>query len=161
MSAHAHVCSKLSKPDGGYVGGGGLTFRSHELSENSLGCVGTATLQGTEDNTAFNSRTSPTSNRKFDTEEENNSDKTPDINSDLETIFENARSDSEEVIHNKHNHENPLFFDLLPAARPEMTAGWLPQDQQMSSEGLPEGWSMQVSTFLCGHNEMSRFSLSS
>ena len=52
----------------------------------------------------------------------------------------------------KHNHENPLFFDLLPAARPEMSAGWLPPDQQMSSEGLPEGWSMQVSRGLSPHS---------
>ena len=37
--------------------------RSHELSENSLGCLGTATLQGTEENSALNSRTSPTSNK--------------------------------------------------------------------------------------------------
>ena len=139
------MCSKLSKPEGGYVGGGGgLNFRSHELSENSIGCAGTAgtaTLQGTENN----SRTSPTSNRKVDNEEtENNSDKTPDINSELETIFENARSENGDVLPNKHNHENPLFFDLLPHAIPEMQAGWVPDHQKITSEGLPEGWSMQL-----------------
>ena len=41
----------------------GLTMRSHELSENSIGYIGTATLQGTEENSAINSRTSPTSNK--------------------------------------------------------------------------------------------------
>ena len=41
----------------------GLTMRSHELSENSIGYIGTATLQGTEENSALNSRTSPTSNK--------------------------------------------------------------------------------------------------
>ena len=41
----------------------GLAMRSHELSENSIGYIGTATLQGTEENSAYNSRTSPTSNK--------------------------------------------------------------------------------------------------
>ena len=62
LSAHVHICSKISKPDHGGDGcktksfhfktvlsginaGTGLTMRSHDLSENSLGYVGTATLQ--------------------------------------------------------------------------------------------------------------------
>ena len=63
--------------------------------------------------------------------EDDISDKVPDSNSELETIFENSRSELASSGNGsgstKHNHENPLFFDLLPQARPEMAAGWLPE----------------------------------
>ena len=59
LSAHVHMCSKYCKTEGL-----GLHLRSQELSEASNGALGTATLQGSEDNSAFNSRTSPTSNKR-------------------------------------------------------------------------------------------------
>ena len=49
----------------------------------------------------------------------------------------------------KHNHENPLFFDILPQAMSDIPPGWLPENQsgdnktEPETEGLPEGWSMQ------------------
>jgi len=142
ISAQVHVCSKYCKPEGT-----GLTMRSHELSETSIGNIGTATLQGTEENTPFDSRMSPTSNKKFDNNDEMSSasDK-GDANSELETIFENTKSlsHSPEKKMNKNNHENPLFFDLLPQAAPCMVSGWLPDDQSLTNEGLPTGWSMQL-----------------
>ena len=48
LSAHVHVCSKLSKCEPGMAGlvsSLGQNLRSQEMSENSIGCLGTATLQ--------------------------------------------------------------------------------------------------------------------
>ena len=74
--------------------------------------------------------------------EDDNSDKVPDSNSELETIFENSRSEHASSGNGsgsaKHNHENPLFFDLLPQARPEMAAGWIPEVGHKISSLCPE-----------------------
>ena len=54
--------------------------------------------------------------------DDDNSDKpVSDANLELETIFENSKSDQSNQSCNgsttvKHNHENPLFFDLMPQA---------------------------------------------
>ena len=85
LSAHVHVCSKFVKHEGH-----GLTMRSRELSETSIGPLGTATLQGTEENSAYNSRSSPTSNHKVAQDEEISSP-SDQKEVELETIFENAR----------------------------------------------------------------------
>lgn len=70
------------------------------------------------------------------------------VNSELETIFENGSKRTFSLSHppepKGNNHENPLFFDLLPQAVPEMSAGWLPGDQSLTSVGLPPGWTMQL-----------------
>ena len=70
------------------------------------------------------------------------------VNYELETIFENGSKRSFSLSQppepKGNNHENPLFFDLLPQAVPEMSAGWLPGDQSLTSVGLPPGWTMQL-----------------
>ncbi len=45
LSAHVHVCSKLTKCEPGMVSSLGHNLRSQEMSENSIGFLGTVTLQ--------------------------------------------------------------------------------------------------------------------
>ena len=70
------------------------------------------------------------------------------VNYELETIFENGSKRSFSLSHSSepmgYYHEFPLFFDLLQQAVPEMSAGWLPGDQSLTSVGLPTGWTMQL-----------------
>ena len=139
LTAHVHICSKFGKQEGF-----GLTMRSRELSETSIGPLGTATLQGTEENSAYNSRTSPTSNPKEDPEEEQN----PVLDQkevELETIFENVRSstpDSSDGLPKNISVENPLFFNLLAQQNPDLSEFSL-ENEALVSERLPLGWTMQ------------------
>ena len=163
LAAHVHMCSKFGKTEGL-----GTTIRSRELSETSLGPVGTATLQGTEENSAYNSRNSPTSNNhqrmeemivnNQDGENEEEEEEEEDILSlpsdqkepELETIFENARSESPDSPlpppppHPKSviSAENPLFYSMLPHASPHHRKDH--RINSCSSKGLPPGWTMQV-----------------
>jgi hypothetical protein len=159
LAAHVHMCSKFGKTEGL-----GTTMRSRELSETSLGPVGTATLQGTEENSAYNSRNSPTSNahqrmeevllngqeREEEDEDEDDMLSLPSDQKEpeLETIFENARSESPDspppvtMAKSVISAENPLFYSMLPHASPHHR-----RDQRInrtSSKGLPPGWTMQV-----------------
>ena len=137
LSAHVHICSKFFKNEGC-----GLTMRSRELSETSIGPMGTVTLQGTEENSAYNSRTSPTSNHKEEPEEEASSP-LDQKEAELETIFENARStsDSPDGLPKNISVENPLFFNILPGENPDLD-DFLPPN--LSDDGPPSGWTMQV-----------------
>merc|ERR1719266_2766246 len=100
LAAHVHICSKYSKTEGV-----GLAVRSQELSEasNGNGNIGPAgTLQGSEDNSALNSRSSPTnhkgspmssSQKKSEDVVSLASEKAEEeevVNTELETIFENG-----------------------------------------------------------------------
>ena len=139
LSAHVHVCSKFFK-NGGY----GLTMRSRELSETSIGPLGTVTLQGTEENSAFNSRTSPTSNPKEDHDEDTSSP-SEQKEAELETIFENARSSSNspDDLPKNISVENPLFYNLLPDDNPDLT-DFLPENPDNVLGGSQSGRTMQV-----------------
>jgi hypothetical protein len=158
LAAHVHMCSKFGKTEGL-----GTTMRSRELSETSLGPVGTATLQGTEENSAYNSRNSPTSNQRMEMneqereeEEEIEEEDMLSLPSDqkepeLETIFENARSESPDspplmpaagMPKSVISAENPLFYSMLPHASPHHRRDH--RINSTSSRGLPPGWTMQV-----------------
>ena len=157
IAAHVHMCSKFGK-----IEGLGTTMRSRELSETSLGPVGTATLQGTEENSAYNSRNSPTSNtqqrmeEEEEPEEEEEEEEEEDMLSlpcsdqkepELETIFENARSESPDspppgLPKSVISAENPLFYSILPHASPHHRRDH--RINSTSSRGLPPGWTMQV-----------------
>ena len=124
--------------------GGGLTGRSHEMSSSWLGgpgTAGTATLQGTEENSGVGSRVSPSSTRREGETEEpslEGSDRQRDACSELETIFEKSSSeaasgsnDGQQTGTGQHNHENPLFFSLVAGAADTSSGpAWLDQQQQ-------------------------------
>lgn len=145
LSAHNHVCSKYFK----YVEHG-LTMRSRELSETSIGPLGTVTLQGTEENSAYNSRASPSSNnRALDDEIPLSPLDGKDM--ELETIFEHAKSSSVSpdcALSKNISVENPLFFNILPDENPDMedflpSPGAIEQSGNGASGGS-NGWNMQV-----------------
>ena len=139
LAAHVHVCSKFFKNDG-Y----GLTMRSRELSETSIGPLGTATLQGTEENSAFNSRTSPTSNPKEDHDEDTSSP-SDQKEAELETIFETTRSSSNspDDLPKNISVENPLFYNLLPNENPDIN-DLLPEIPENMLGGSSSCCTMQV-----------------
>ena len=64
LAAHMHICSKYCKTEGSALQQGRSAQCSQELSEASNGNLGTATLQGSEDNSDFNSMTSTTSTKR-------------------------------------------------------------------------------------------------
>ena len=150
LSAHVHVCSKFVKHEGP-----GLTMRSRELSETSIGPLGTVTLQGTEENSAYNSRSSPTSAHKVTADQDEEvSSPSDQKEAELETIFENARSSnsSPDGLPKNISVENPLFFNLMPHENPELHE-FIPPDKGLltgkgrggdASQDLPAGWIMQV-----------------
>ena len=64
LAAHMHICSKYCKTEGSALQQVRSAQCSQELSEASNGNLGTATLQGSEDNSDFNSTTSTTSTKR-------------------------------------------------------------------------------------------------
>ena len=66
---------------------------------------------------------------------------------ELETIFEHSKSENQSCNGSnkaKHNHENPLFFDVMPQAVSELTSSWYPERTDVKCPELPEGWNMQA-----------------
>ena len=119
-------------------------MRSRELSETSIGPLGTVTLQGTEENSAYNSRASPTSNNKPQ-EDEIPMSPVDGKDMELETIFEHARSSSNspDTIPKNISVENPLFFNILPDENPDME-NFLPTESENLTTNGTNSWTMQV-----------------
>ena len=140
-------------------------MRSRELSETSIGPMGTVTLQGTEENSAYNSRASPSSNNKAQDEDIPLSPlDAKDM--ELETIFEHAKSSSNspDGMAKNISVENPLFFNILPDENPDMEE-FLPGGDKISSGAAngSNGWSMQVTetskAFYSDSSNSHRFSV--
>ncbi|CAB4070119.1 UNC79 [Lepeophtheirus salmonis] len=137
LAAHAHVCYRFSKPVLG------LSARSRDLSQISLG-------QADNDNdTVFDGESNLQDDEDNDKVENGTQE---EISTNLIVVKEEDSTESTSNV--KKSEENDVMtnlFELLPrpsgnSSNPVAPSPYAPtpEHHQMTSEGLPEGWAMQL-----------------